>query len=222
MSYDRKDVQGGLFDDLIMEAASRGVVQMRSEAKFEASRRAVLDGIGPDGDLWIFGYGSLIWKPAFEFVEQRSAQLHGWHRQFCLWTPVGRGTPEQPGLALGLDRGGSCSGVAYRIDAAHREQELDLIWRREMLVVAYEPHWVQLRCAEGEVRAIAMTIDPSSPLYAKGLELEDIARVLATAKGELGSARDYLENTVAHLEELDLAEQPLLDILARVRAMTAP
>ena len=219
MKYGREEVQAGIFDTLVADAAARGLLDKISDAEFEASLARILDGLPADRDVWVFAYGSLLWNPTFDFVEQRVAVLEGWHRSFCMWTPVGRGTPERPGLTLGLDRGGACIGVAFRIAAEVRERELTLLWRREMLVHAYEARWVELRCGRETLPAITMTMDPTSKLYAAGLEPEAIARTLATAAGELGSARDYLENTVSHLRELGFADRGLRVLLARVRAL---
>ena len=91
--------------------------------------------------IWVFGFGSLIWNPAFHFVERRTARIHGYHRQFCLWARSGRGSPERPGLMLSLESGGSCTGVAYRLDEHAAATELDVLWRREMSTMAYRPVW---------------------------------------------------------------------------------
>ena len=98
--------------------------------------------VAPDQDVWVFGYGSLMWNPAFHHVELRPARLHGWHRSFCLWNTFGRGSPEKPGLMLALQPGGACAGVALRIAADAVPSELGVLWNREMLTGAYLPRWV--------------------------------------------------------------------------------
>ena len=116
-----------------------------SEAELDASIAATLaQQPAPGDDVWIFGYGSLIWNPAFEHDETRLAKVSGWHRKFCLWTNLSRGCMRQPGLTLGLDRGGACRGMLFRIPRAKVATELSVLWRREMVGGAYVPRWVQI------------------------------------------------------------------------------
>ncbi|MBM3504021.1 MAG: gamma-glutamylcyclotransferase [Alphaproteobacteria bacterium] len=187
-----------------------------SKDEREANRRSVLDRHPRGDDLWIFGYGSLMWNPAIEVAERRPARLRGWHRRFCLWLPAGRGTAENPGLMMALDRGGSCRGVALRIAARHIEHETEVLWRREMLAGAYDPRWVSLHSAEGEIVGVTFVVNRTHPLYAGRLPPAVQVRHLATAKGRLGRARDYLHNTVVHLDELGVADGPLHRLLAKV------
>ncbi|MCK5273303.1 MAG: gamma-glutamylcyclotransferase [Alphaproteobacteria bacterium] len=180
-------------------------------------KKAFFKALRIESDVWVFGYGSLMWNPAFNYAERRPCLIRGWHRSFCLWTPVGRGSPENPGLVLALDRGGSCCGIAYRVAARDRETELPLLWQREMVGDGYNPRWVTLRCREGHVRAITWVINRQGERYAGRLPMETLARTLATAEGRLGSSRDYLEKTVTHLDELGIRERPLHRICDRVR-----
>lgn len=219
MMYTRETIQDGLFTELAEEGEKLGVFQPCTPEQRAESLRRTLDGLDPAEDVWIFGYGSLLWNPAIRFAERWPALLHGWHRSFCLWTPLGRGTPDNPGLVLALDRGGSCRGLAYRIAAADRETELPLLWQREMVSDGYRPRWVTLRCENSRVRAITWVINPKGERYAGKLSPEVLARHLATAGGRLGSSRDYLENTVAHLDELGIPDRPLHALLARVRKL---
>lgn len=169
-------------------------------------------------DIWIFAYGSLIWNPVFHFVDRQIGSIYGWHRQFCLWTPIGRGTPENPGLVLGLDRGGSCQGIVYRIEAAAVNTELLLIWRREMIVGSYVPRWVKVRNGNESVEAITFTINPHHPGYARKLPPALIAHQIATASGRLGTCADYLHQTVAGLAQEGIRDQALLSLYDRVQA----
>lgn len=219
MNYDRESIRDGLFVEIAEEARRLGILQPRTEEERAESRNRMLAALEPDEDVWVFGYGSLMWNPAFKYLERRPALLHGWHRSFCLWTPLGRGSPEAPGLVLGLDRGGSCCGIAYRIAAADRETELALVWQREMVGDGYRPRWARVRCREGSARAIIWVINRDGERYAGKLPVETVARTLASAVGKLGSNRDYLENTVAHLDELCIKEKPLHEILDRMRAL---
>ena len=142
----------------------------------------ILSGQPDDADLWVFAYGSLIWNPAFEFVEKRQALAKGWRRSFCLgWDRWFRGTEQRPGLMLALDRGGSCNGVAYRLLAGSRSANLLSLLRREVLAVPhpFPPRWITVQTDIGTVRAVTFAIDRNSGAYVHGLTLEEIADVLA-------------------------------------------
>lgn len=169
----------------------------------------------PAGDLWIFAYGSLIWNPALVYAEQRIARIDGWHRAFCLSMPIGRGTPEGPGLCLGLDYGGSCTGIAYRIADDDLATELPILWRREMLITGYIPHWIPLVGTDGVIfgHAIAFVIDPGSPNYAGTLSAGAKVMRLATAEGSWGTSADYLFRTCDALRARGIKD-PRLDQLA--------
>ena len=186
-----------------------------------ASLRATLAEAPSKSDVWVFGYGSLVWNPAFHFVEKRTAQVHGYHRRFCLWTPLGRGTAENPGLMLGLERGGACRGVIFRIAEDAVETELDILWRREMFTGAYRPTWMSARSHGDVVFAVAFVINREHSRYAGRLSEEQIAHHIATAEGPMGPCRDYLFETVAHLSELGIRDRRLEGVAARVRAYAA-
>jgi cation transport protein ChaC len=190
----------------------------RTEAEMAELFETLLTEHGEDEDLWVFGYGSLIWNPAFHHEERRCALLHGWHRRFCLKLLAGRGTVETPGLMLALDRGGACRGVAFRIKAAEVRQELWLLWQREMFGGAYNSRWVTLNgCGEAagtRFRALTFVINHAHPRYMRELSVTEMAGLIATGCGELGSCREYLENTVAHLAELGVRDSNLNRIAA--------
>src|SRR5437588_7990862 len=120
----------------------------------------------PDQDLWVFGYGSLMWRPGFDFIERELAWLRGYHRALCIYSHVYRGTPERPGLVLGLDRGGSCHGIAYRLPPGRVGETLDRIWAREMTGRVYEMRRVAVRTPFGPVTAHACIVRRASPDYA--------------------------------------------------------
>jgi cation transport protein ChaC len=188
------------------------------EAERIASLRAVLAEAPSKGDVWVFGYGSLIWNPAFHFVEKRTARIHGYHRRFCLWTPLGRGTAENPGLILGLERGGACRGVIFRVAEDAVETELDILWRREMFTGSYRPTWTSARNHAESVPAIAFVINRENSRYAGRLSDDKVAHHIATAAGPMGACRDYLFDTVEHLVELGIRDRRLEAMAARVRA----
>lgn len=156
-----------------------------------------------DGDLWLFAYGSLIWRSNFSFSEHRLGTVHGWHRSFCLELTRWRGSPEQPGLMMALESGGSCDGVAFRLpDGQHREHIRNLVAReitvREDLIMV---RWVTVRTMEGPVRALVFWAGPTGDGIASKLPLERVAWVLARACGHGGSCAAYLYNTVTKLQE---------------------
>ncbi len=171
MSLTRADLKTGRLQAMVLQS-SELASYLLSEEELQASITTTLQAHSPNTDLWIFAYGSLIWNPCCKFVETRVVKLCGWHRRFCLWAPVGRGTPNHPGLMLGLDRGGSCQGVAYRIAATEVAAELQLLWRREMIVGAYVPRWVKVFNGEQAMEAIAFVINRQRSLYAGCLSLE--------------------------------------------------
>src|SRR3954468_17127659 len=172
--------------------------------------------------VWIFAYGSLMWHPDFDFAESRPAFLYGYHRSFCLYSRDYRGTPERPGLVLGLDRGGSCHGIAYRLPPDRLAQSLDRIWAREMTGRVYEMRPVALRTAAGTVRGHACVVRRESSDYAGRLSVEEMALLLAVAVGGRGTGREYLANTVRHLDELGIHDRRLHRIAARVAQLAEP
>jgi cation transport protein ChaC len=191
-------------------AAENPELRMRTEQEMAA----LLDGIlakHPAGeDVYVFGYGSLIWNPAFHFIDKAPARLRGWHRRFCLRMFQGRGSRETPGLMLALDHGGSCNGVAFRIAAAKAREELHVLWQREMFGGAYNARWVNLVTPDGaKIRAVTFVINRKHPRYIPELSLEQTAALIATGCGDLGTCREYLENTISHLAQLGLKDAGL-------------
>ncbi len=156
---------------------------------------------GPD--TWLFAYGSLIWKPEVEHVEVRQGTARGWHRSFCFRIERFRGTKEQPGLMMSLDRGGQCQGVLFRLSPENLEAQLGKLVRREMTVKPPNnlPRWISVETDHGQVRALAFVMNRQSRFYVGKLTAEEVADVLARACGHWGSGAEYLCNTVAHLEE---------------------
>lgn len=194
-------------------------LRMLSEAELQESLQSILDQHAPGEDVWIFAYGSLIWNPTFQFGERRVGTLRGYHRRFCLWAHIGRGSPERPGLFLGLERGGQCGGIVFRIPADIARAELELIWRREMLTGAYVPRWVRVDTPEGPVRAVALLINRRYGLYAGRLDEGTVVAALASAEGRLGRCSDYLFNTLAHLEAEGIRDRMLRRLARAVEAV---
>ena len=149
------------------------------------------------GPVWLFAYGSLIWRPECRSVERRRARVHGYHRGLYLWSHEHRGTPQNPGLVFGLDRGGSCTGFAYRLPDEHLEECLIALWKREMPYPSYRPHWLSCRLEDGtKVHALGFVLQRHLPSYAGNLPDELLAQVLASACGRSGTTRDYIEQTI--------------------------
>jgi cation transport protein ChaC len=188
--------------------------------EFDASFERMLDKWNCADDLWVFGYGSLIWNPLFEFTEHRLATISGFHRCFCLRSRLGRGSVEMPGLMLGLDFGGACKGIAFRIAANAVRHELKLIWRREMVSGSYTPRWLSARTGNDRVKAIAFVVNHTHPHYAGKLPQETIIRTLATAHGKFGSGADYLYQTVDCLAKHGVRDSYLSHLREHVMKLT--
>jgi cation transport protein ChaC len=180
-----------------------GEHKVRTEAECDSYLdRILLDH--DEGDLWIFGYGSLMWKPEMEFAEMRPALLNGWHRRFCLWQWRWRGSRRNPGLMLALDRGGACRGVAFRLAAPGVREKVLKVWRREMTGNGYVPRWVRLTTMHGVVRGLTFVANTEGERYAGKIADDIIADHMAVACGDAGSCADYLLQTVLKCEELGI------------------
>ena len=193
---------------------------LTTEEQRAASLRAVLaDRPEHGGGAWVFAYGSLIWNPLIHISERRPVRAMGWHRDFCLSVKAGRGTQENPGIMLGLKAGGTCVGVALRIDEDVLDHELTLLWRREMVAEGYIPRWVELADLDGNTfgAGIAFTINPAGPAYCE-LEETEIVRRIATARGRLGSSADYFNHTRDGLRAIGIADERLDEIYLQVTA----
>ena len=171
---------------------------------------------------WLFAYGSLLWNPTVHIAERRLVRVAGWRRRFCLNARAGRGTADHPGLLLGLIEGDHCDGLALRVEPDQVADELDLLWRREMLNRSYVPRWLGAGDADGRrLAALAFTMDPASRGYAGDLPLDVVVERLATARGELGTCADYLFHTEAELRVHGIDDPVLATIADRVRARLA-
>jgi cation transport protein ChaC len=170
----------------------------------------------PAGDLWIFGYGSLMWNPDIPYVRWAPALIFGYHRAMCIYSNRWRGTPDRPGLVLGLDRGGACRGIAFQVKAAEVPFALEALWDREMRRAVYQP-----RLPNSEIRVLTFIADPHHVGYAGKLSVMQTARLVATCCGDRGPNLEYLTRTVDHLAELSLRDHNLQHVLAAARAICA-
>jgi cation transport protein ChaC len=176
-----------------------------------------LDEWGGDEDLWIFGYGSLIWRPDFEFEERRPARVHGWHRALKMWSRINRGTPERPGLVFGLLTGGCCRGVVFRIAREQGGATLAQLWKREMATAVYDPRWLLAETPQGRVRALAFTLSRKSPSHTGELTEEEYRAIFAFASGIYGTTLDYAHRTHEELMRHDIRDRNLEKLLRLIR-----
>ena len=212
-----------LRDGSLIDAARRRVppgMRIRTDAEIESCLDAILRDHPPQEDVWLFGYGSLMWNPAMHFAEHRGGRVLGWHRKYCLWLEAGRGSPEAPGLMLGLDRGGAASGALFRVPSDQARTELLLPFRRELFTHSYEARWVSVLTREGPVRAVTFVVNRNGPRYVRRLDREQVARHVATASGVLGSCMEYLHRTLESLDALGLDDRMMREVyhLCAIRA----
>jgi cation transport protein ChaC len=170
------------------------------------------------GDLWVFGYASLIWRPEFRAVEQRPATVRGWHRALQMHSRLYRGPPELPGLVFALVSGGMCRGVVFRIARDRADDELQRLWRREMVSGIYDPRWLNCHTAHGSVPALAFTLSRRSASFTGKLDDAQVLHVLRHAKGRYGSSLDYLLNTARALHEQRVHDREIVRLVALAHA----
>jgi cation transport protein ChaC len=178
--------------------------------------QALADWGGRD-DLWIFGYGSLIWKPDFDYAERRAARVHGWHRALKMWSRINRGTPERPGLVFGMLSGGCCRGVVFRIPREEAAATLTRLWGREMVTAVYDPRFLTALTDVGPVRALAFTLSRRSPSHTGELTEEEYRLIFEQATGIYGTTLDYAHRTLEELRRHDIHDRHLERLLALAR-----
>jgi len=215
MTLSRRHLEQGLMRELYV--ATIGAAHALDDEALSRSLAATL-AVKPKGvGWWVFAYGSLLWNPLFPVAEARPATVHGMHRRFCLRSLASRGTRERPGLVLGLEPGGSCRGVAYRLPSPMALDELHLLWRREMVVGSYRPVWVRARAGERTVVALAFAVRHDHPQYAE-LTMDEQADTIAHACGAFGSSCEYLMKTRAALAEHGIVDAYLERLAVEVAA----
>lgn len=188
----------------------------------EARERSLQETLraAPDrGDIWVFAYASLIWRPCFEAPATRRLHLPGYRRAFCIWTVQARGRPDRPGLGLGLVAGGEgCEGVALQVPPGRRMESLRALWSREMLTGVYRPRWLSGRDEAGAAhRVLAFVADPAHPQHAQGLTEDERAAFIASARGELGTCIEYLQNSITALRAAGIRDPDLDAMMDRTR-----
>ncbi len=158
-------------------------------------------------EFWVFGYGSLMWNPGFPYVERHVARVHGFRRSLCIRSTAHRGTVDQPGLVMGLDRGGSCRGMAFRVDDKDRDDALDYLRKRELITNVYLERIVPIALPDGRrMRAVTYVVDRQHPQYAGSLSVEEAASVVLRSHGQSGPNDAYVLNTVAQLKQMGIRD----------------
>ena len=173
----------------------------------------VLQEWGGHEDLWVFGYGSLIWRPDFEFVERRPAKVHGWHRALKMWSRINRGTPERPGLVFGMLSGGCCQGMVFRVPRHAGPDVLARLWSREMSMAVYDPRWLTCQTPHGPVVALAFTLSRKSPSHTGVLTEAQYRRIFAQSSGIYGTTLDYAHRTHEELRRHNIHDKALERLL---------
>ena len=186
----------------------------------ESRRLTVAD----DADVsyfWMFGYDSLIYNPIIDHSQCAIASIYSYHRRFCFWTKIGRGSPGCSGLVFSLDRGGSCKGVAFRLNPQNAITELDLLWRREMMTMAYQPRLLFLHTEIGLKRGLAFVANPARPAHASPMTLEATVGVVANASGFNGLCREYLYDIVTGMQACGIRDRQLEKLATAIKQRLA-
>ena len=171
----------------------------------------------PEGDLWVFGYGSLMWRPGLEFEESLSGKIFGFHRALCVSSWVHRGTPEKPGLVLGLDQGGSCKGKLFRVNVKNKQTVASYLYDRELPTLIYKARIVKAHTADGrQIKALSFIVDINHPQYIHNKSPAQLAEIVCNAVGINGKSSDYLYSTLEHLQQLNIKDAHLESIAALV------
>lgn len=169
------------------------------------------------GDLWVFGYGSLLWRTGFDYAEVLRARLDGWHRAPCVLSHVHRGTPERPGVVLGLDEGGSCEGLAFRVPDARRVGVLDYLRGREQVTMVYMERTLPVTLGDGRtVEAVTYVVDRTHVQYAHALPLSELLERIVGARGQSGENPDYFRETAGKLKEMGIRDDLIVRIAERL------
>lgn len=173
----------------------------------------------PQEGIWIFGYASLMWKPGFPFIEAQPALLRGYHRSLCVYSTRYRGTPEKPGLVMGLDLGGSCKGRAFLLAAPAVPQVMEYLHEREMDTGIYAPKFIDVRLGDGrKVSAYNFIVRRDHQQYTGKQSIDWAVKLVREGVGPMGTSLEYLQNTLDHLDEMGVVEGPLHEICARTKA----
>lgn len=209
--------------DAALSGPDRASFSLLTDDEREASLLATLARWNRDDSVWVFGYGSLIWRPEFTFDAKARGLVHGYHRSLCLWSRVYRGTPEKPGLVLGLEPGGNVHGVAFRIPAAIAHRELRALWARELVTGSYLPRWLEVRLGSDRaerpirrVKAIGFVMNRSAEGYAGELDRSLLLETVCSASGRNGTCAEYVLSTVQSLAAHGIHDRHLATLAEEV------
>ena len=194
-----------------LRAPGRDPLRLLEHTRAQWHRRA-----GPQADLWVFGYASLIWRPDFDFSERHATRVHGWHRALAMWSRVNRGTPEQPGLVFALLPGGSCQGMVFRVPRGTADAVFDTLWAREMPSGVYDARWLPCATPHGIVSALAFTLSRRSPSFTGALTPEQYRHIFRHARGRYGTTLDYARRTLETLGAHGIHDRRLRTLLSLV------
>jgi cation transport protein ChaC len=192
-----------------------------SPTELLASLREALSPWQRGTPFYIFAYGSLMWNPSFTYDARHVATIRGYHRSFRVWSRINRGTPEKPGLVLTLECGGSCRGLVYRIPADLVQEQMNLIWKREMNFGSYIPKWLNCYVGDQSIRALAFTVNRRCSGYAGQIPMEAMVEAIASAAGRYGPAYEYLFKTIDSLREHGIRDSRVEQLASLVRARMA-
>ncbi len=214
----RDHLMSDQYHKMVKEAEKSGL-KLRSEEAYQTSFDETLSHIPRGENLYVFAYGSLMWNPVISFKKKIRATLKNYHRSFCIHLPAFRATVEKPGLMMALEKqpGATCEGMLYFIEPDLAQKELALLWLREMMTTAYMPAWVNVQGEDHTYRALTFVVDSKGERYLKILDPNEQAKRIAQAEGPVGSNRDYLFETVKHLQDLGCCDQDLEQLASLVR-----
>ena len=202
-------------------APPAAAAQALSPTELLATLRRALEPWQAGTPFWIFAYGSLMWNPEFAWDARHVATIRGYHRSFRIWSRINRGTPENPGLVLTLECGGSCRGLIYRISPDRVQEEMQRIWKREMTFGSYRPKWLNCVVGQETIKALAFTVNRACSGYAGRIPTEVMVEAIASARGRYGPAHDYLFKTIETLHVHGIRDERVEQLAGLVRARLA-
>ena len=208
----KKNINNGYIRELINKMQENDKVLSDDERVQE--RNKIIPQSMLKKDLYVFAYGSLLWNPTIDFEEQIIGKIFGFHRSFCMLTKLGRGSYEKPGLMLGLDRGGSCNGILFKLNKKNALKNIDILFKREMVTKAYVPKILNGYLKNGKlVKALAFTVDKKHKNYYKEECYFEKIKLIRNASGFLGSCLEYLKNTSKSLDELNISDKEIKNLM---------
>ena len=191
-----------------------GSDKVLSDEELIEERKKILPPSIQNKNLYIFAYGSLLWNPTIDFERQILGKIYGFHRSFCMLTKLGRGSYENPGLMLGLDKGGSCKGILFKLNKREALKNIDILFKREMVTKAYVPKLLNAHLKSGRrVKAIAFTVDKNHKNYFGEKSYYKKINLISKASGFLGTCSEYLKNTAKSLEEIDISDKEIKSLM---------